>query len=354
MHRHINYVEKTCGSDNMIDVMDEERNLVLSYDLQQLANSLYTDYSPIPVDRECLCRMSNDNLTTRSYRCTSCINIYRLCGFEDMHKDFSIEYGKHEGITMQLIKQENVKHYAKLQIDNDLLTICNLLSHQNNKRKLFLSDNFTNNVLITWHLQDIPNIRKLYSAFVCSNDSYLLYKSYKEIEIIFTPLLVKEILLQLIIICSLSQCDMKGVKLQITEDKYKMRFRGTDVKSKYSLIVYDFSNATLYHTKATFANKPQNLFEVTKMYILEEGKIVSHSYSKGNTVESGFYLLLMQLFRLSNFREIMIMHFSNFLENLCFLESSTEFDEELLSSCDKKYIRTDVLELAWCKIANSA
>lgn len=191
---NIQYCDETRNVDSMLTRFDDDKLAVLALLKNKpdvLAETLWNTNSPINIDNHCLCNMgkrqhqytleeklcgkecSNENIANY-YICSQCQNMARLVNLSSsntLNKPFYIECGTFAS-NMLVLKESTLKRLC-----------CSY------NGKLLLSDDFTNNILISWYLDDvlngsavnaknrIPCIQLLHTSFICRRVGYGLYES---------------------------------------------------------------------------------------------------------------------------------------------------------------------------------
>jgi hypothetical protein len=191
---NIQYCDETRNVDDMLARFDDDKNVVLGLLKEKpevLAETLWNERtSPVSIDNHCLCNLgkrqhqytleeklcgkccSNENIANY-YMCSQCQNMARLINLSPncLDKAFYIECGTFASNMLILL-------------ESPLKRLCS--SHIGNK---FLSDDFTNGMLVSWYLDEIlngsavnmknriPCVKLLHTAFICRRVGYGLYES---------------------------------------------------------------------------------------------------------------------------------------------------------------------------------
>lgn len=338
-YKHVNYIDKTSGIDNMLTIYEKERTQIVSLienNSKLLVQTLWNPkLSPIPIDNECLCQLGlsdvinlddkdRHHLLRKSHRCTSCTNISRLSdlGPNVVEKDFLIEYGTHLGKRMILSKFLHEGSHLNI----NLIPKDNLLKIDNNStnKSHLISDKFTNNILITWYLMEKiqTTITKLYTAFICKDNGYYLYEypEIKDVKHLFEAMktldkktIVKNILIQLSLTFSRAELSGKHIKLRFSPDL----FSHDNYTSPFTCKLSNFSSLSLDNliiSNHSFENK-----EPVKIFSLNDKNQITSNLYIVNDENSGvytFYILLLHLMTFSTFREIMYSEYMSLWKGL--------------------------------------
>lgn len=217
---NLGYCEQTRNVDDMLFrfKLDREKILyLLLTDYTKLISIIWSDNSPISIDRNCLYNMGyrnynsleehlngtnifNDTISS-FYMCSQCRNMGRIVNISSskinniVYSPFYIECGQLAGKVVILTKMSaNVVFSEITQIqrsklssiikDNTSISICDpKIIDYNSLIDYIGSDPFTNQILITWYLDselskvNLPHICKMYTAFICNEDGYCLYEN---------------------------------------------------------------------------------------------------------------------------------------------------------------------------------
>jgi hypothetical protein len=210
--------DQTRNVDQMLDRFGRDRYNVLNQlieDPDQLANILWDlSYSPLSIDRKCLCQMGttynqsivigpehDDRIIKGMFRCAQCRNLNRLIDFKTnpVDRPFLIECGNLTGKKM-IIRQQDVDELSinvtlepqslvqYLLNQHKNLSICQPSISNSMELKYLMSDSFTNEMLITWLLDSqfeeigLPHINRLYTAYICRDHGYKLYEHHYSIQ----------------------------------------------------------------------------------------------------------------------------------------------------------------------------
>ena len=217
---NIEYTETTRNVDDMLKRFYFDRLRVvemMSTNVEHLLNVLWTKSSPVSIDNECLCQMGkttyynniqeqmennrhpNETLAN-FYMCSQCKNISRLIKLtpKNINKPFFIEYGNNSGKNIIILQTYLSKYSSRINPHpqnyfNFILNKRYLFNKCNNflkyptqsyeNIKFISSDQFTNQMLISWYLEDylnkisLPHICKIYTSFICNNFGYYIYEN---------------------------------------------------------------------------------------------------------------------------------------------------------------------------------
>lgn len=216
------YCEHTRNVDDMLSRFKFDREQIINLlitDYKNLIFILWSEQSPISVDRDCLCNMGqriyNTNIEDRLngkiipnetlsnfYMCSQCRNMSRIIKLSksSINNPFYIECGNSAGKMLILTKIHidnlfiGITHFPSLNLisiikDNPLISICEPKiksynsSISNNMVDYIGSDSYTNQILITWYLDyelsklGLPHICRMYTSFICGDDAYCLYEN---------------------------------------------------------------------------------------------------------------------------------------------------------------------------------
>ena len=405
MHKHVGYTEKTRCIDDMILRFQEERDNVVHLIQSQpevLAKTLWTHFSPIPIDNECLAgfpcqkvvakdksvsfvqdvtRRDHLHLLRKTHKCTSCTNISRICDVKSEDTEFDIQYGDYEGkkLVLKRFCSDDKLHINLVNSVEEKLRIVNSIDERNpnnlvtnsakapnstsSETRILMSDPYTNNILITWSLehletlQESENVLKLYSPFVCKNSRYLLYEAetstLNEVSTLDeflskSKLSVKQILIQ---ICKF----LKNNPNLILGNRVEIQFVDSHIKlsnfENSRIIVNDViltSNSRVCHS---------NQQNQIKVYSVSKNKqIVSHLYNKPFSDRPGhhnnsFYILLAKLLSNSTFQTSMLKYYPDLFAQLWLPSEYQEVLQDLKNEkteCDilkNKHFRHNVVDL---------
>ena len=366
--RSLCYLDKTRGVDNMFAIFEKEKETVLNLlinDPDKLVKILYTDYSPIPTDKECMYRLHMNNkielgskdmslhLLRKSYRCTGCHSLSRIC-------DLTISSNNNNSIDNKRITIECGNYIDKEILVREYDVYHSLILIKNN-RKYLISDTYTNNLLINWALSKIVDdnyIFKIYSAFICYNKSYLLTESYSTNNNISNISNIKEILLQIVIFLSKTNLIVGNkVMMQLENLNHKDTYKDKEFTFNTIVKFSNFEDSTLPLSNLILTSKPitnNNKIKSRLIYSLSDDvtTIISNRYEDFNreTVISSFYFLFYKL--LINYPVIRDMNLLKLLFTSVDLEKviyllnedikSTQFDK--LKDYDIKF-NTDALDI---------
>lgn len=212
---NLNYCNETRNIDNMLYQFKKDRDIVinlLSSNYNLLMSTLWSNNSPINIDKYCLCNMGhrlcstdikekcidiNLDSVSNFYICSQCKNMSRLIKLipSSINCPFYIESGVLAGKMMMITKSHidvlytDITKYPYLILlnaikNNPSLSICqpkiNNYITPNYITNYIGSDPFTNQVLITWYLDSefskykLPHISKIYTSFICGDNGYCL------------------------------------------------------------------------------------------------------------------------------------------------------------------------------------
>ena len=202
---NIKYSECTRNIDNMLSRFESDRTKIVSYllhDHVKFVNLIWSDKSPLNIDRECLCnmgqRLTDINLDERIngkyvfnqtlsnfYVCSQCKNIGRIvkCSpsssipSSPINNPFYIECGNLAGKMLVLTQH----HIDNIFIKFDNYPLSNILFPQiRNDIDYMGCDYFTNQIIINWYLYQelqkykLPHLSLIYTAFICRDNGYYL------------------------------------------------------------------------------------------------------------------------------------------------------------------------------------
>ena len=232
---------------------------IMDKDPKKMEDQLWTNSSPIPIDKSCFNKMGNKDNKCYSkgekkfFSCSMCKIIGRLVDLtkHEYGKPFRIEVGEHEGDELivkhnDLIVEVNGKSGSKVTVGKNKISTY-----------LIATDIFTNDVLINWYLQgklyNLPTILPMYAAFICNKNSYSLSRNitYDSLNSVpsekFTKEVVKQILQQ--VVATFDAIDL--------DESYEFRYNIID----YSSLGFEFIGVTFEHDGIEYAHKVNMYFK---------------------------------------------------------------------------------------------
>lgn len=155
---------------------------------EQLVANLWSEQSPLPIDRGCMFRPGSPAAFTSTPRgvrkfhaCMACRTLDRLVDLQKTPPGtpFIIEAGSETGKELMVSSEPAGNLSIKITTGPPLLA--QRASPLSRQIDVYLeSDRFTHAVLISWVLENIlqlhgmPNSEKIYTAFICGDRGYLL------------------------------------------------------------------------------------------------------------------------------------------------------------------------------------
>lgn len=257
----INYCENTRNINDMMGIFGYYRKMIiekLEKDPILFKELIINDN--FLIDKRCRFNMgmSNDR-NDKKYKCIQCNNLCRLIELnrENIDKPFEIE-----------CECEYDKYLIIKKIENPNINI-NINEYAKNKKYImnnediiyFGTDEFTNNMLITWTLEKIfekyglQHINNLYISFICGNNGYNLY-SYPTIGNInnlkeINSEIMKSLILQLMISLKILEKynffygNFKEDSLIFFNDEIDYDYDKINIKSDIKLKINNFENSSI-------------------------------------------------------------------------------------------------------------
>lgn len=210
MSNSINFWNEIKHCDEIFDYWKQQRMETLDLlikDTRIFINRLWNYNSPINIDKECLWMLGLDlhpkhnlnnmsSTTRKNHKCSSCLSLSRISQDKNLSDGssftFQLEVGDKINRSFIIVSKDifnlfisitDITHnYLNRLINGSInnYSICepNITNLSN---VIFIgSDEFTNQILVTWYINKILNkfnlftAEKIYTAFVCSNKGNLI------------------------------------------------------------------------------------------------------------------------------------------------------------------------------------
>jgi hypothetical protein len=309
MNKDINCTFCTRGIDNLLNNYTQKTNVILSLlnDEKQIPN-IWSQL--LSVDDNCECCLGQfdpDAILKSNTRCIECTNLDRITDFDIdiINKPFLVNVGSKKDQNLIINKYPNIPpkiiyskshKYSNDHITNyyNKLSVCD--SKLDFKTGYIISDDCSNNYLISAILnQYTPNAIKIYTAFSCNNDLYILSENYNPLVLCLAEannIAVSEVILQLLDFFNIA------VTLEFTHnDVHLMDIQWSNIRNgKYSgtLKLNDFEHSCINYKniKCIHQNTYSELFmkdepviyDITTKNINDSYSIYKFNYETGKKI----------------------------------------------------------------------
>lgn len=255
-------IEEHPEIDKLLGYYQSTMNMILKELIKNpinAVNNIWKGIKYLHIDDSCDCQMGCRNVRS-NYSCYQCKQMKRFINLRDRSLSFTIVYGKRLGDRMRLVEQQSV-----LPEMNTYTTISNVIS----------IDTFTLTIVNSLYIEDLfkrkglPNISRIYSAFICGSNGYYLTDDIKQMslkELVIGPphhshcTTVKSLILQLAIMLK-----------ELNEIKYASKSPLTSIIIVDEPISYKYGSISV---QAGFSIKLRNLSEVSLQ--ISGYRLISH------------------------------------------------------------------------------
>lgn len=264
----MNYQDINCCDNGSIDSLfqkyQKEKETTLSLLKEgKLDSLLWKDNGPLAIDPHCLCRGEEKH----PFSCAQCKNIGRISDFKG---SFLIECGQKQGQKLMLEKTEDNNHpfFRRSPENEERWRFFSQRYHLDRcgtpwliTKKCFVSDKFTQRILVSWIIEDYLEKRSLknyivsFTAYHCRNIGISVTEVYEPFRnITFDRFKVKNILWQLLLLCTeLQQINFVHGNpnldsLAFKKGVYVYNYRNIKIVTEVLLCFCNFYNSSVsYH-----------------------------------------------------------------------------------------------------------
>lgn len=278
-YNDLDFCDHTRGIDNLLERYHQDRNETLAYmimDTDKLLETIWKQDSPLSIDNDCKCNLSN---AFTSYACSQCKNLKKIVDLKigAVNKPFMIQCGDLAGKSLLISAEAS----SQQQLKRDETAAARAKHYRQQYSKLsscgtpdvkdaISGDSFTIQCLITWLVnklfeeKGLPHCPILHSAFVCNRVGYQLKEYQSKMDLVkITPSTARSLILQLMVALtelttiSFSHGNPTFDSLIFTKEPVSYLYNEIDVTGPITLQITNLTNSSASVNGTHFF--PQNI-----------------------------------------------------------------------------------------------